>query len=144
MATTWDVLEKDGEGLNLTWEVRRAILCHTGPDRAETLEGRIIRLADKIAYINHDIDDAMRGQIIFPTDIPIHISQVLGFTHSERINTLTTDVIAQSMGKNEIVQSPACGVPRGRRPRPRTCSGGCLSTMSGSRMSCRRSTRTSG
>ena len=103
-----DVLEKDGEGLNLTWEVRRAILCHTGPDRAETLEGRIIRLADKIAYINHDIDDAMRGQIIFPTDIPIAISQVLGFTHSERINTLTTDVIAQSAGKDDIVQSPAC------------------------------------
>ena len=103
-----DVLEKEGEGLNLTWEVRRAILCHTGADRAETLEGRIVRLADKIAYINHDIDDAMRGQIIFPTDIPIAISQVLGFTHSERINTLTTDVIVQSGGKDDIVQSPAC------------------------------------
>ena len=103
-----DALEKDGEGLNLTYEVRRGILCHTGPDRAETLEGQIVRLADKIAYINHDIDDAMRGQIIFPTDIPIAISQVLGFTHSERINTLTVDVIAQSAGRNEIVQSPAC------------------------------------
>ena len=103
-----DVLEKDGEGLNLSYEVRRGILCHTGPDTAETLEGRIVRLADKIAYINHDIDDAMRGQIIFPTDIPIAISQVLGFTHSERINTLTTDVIVQSAGKDDIVQSPAC------------------------------------
>lgn len=103
-----DRLEKDGEGLNLTYEVRRGILCHTGPDRAETLEGRILRLADKIAYINHDIDDAMRGQIIFPTDIPIGISQTLGFTHSERINTLTVDVIEQSAGKEDIFQSSAC------------------------------------
>ncbi|MEG2119076.1 MAG: deoxyguanosinetriphosphate triphosphohydrolase [Pseudoflavonifractor sp.] len=103
-----DRLEKDGEGLNLTYEVRRGILCHTGSDRAETLEGQIIRLADKIAYINHDIDDAMRGQIIFPTDIPVDISQRLGFTHSERINTLTVDVIASSAGKNQIAQSPQC------------------------------------
>ncbi len=103
-----DVLEKEGEGLNLTYEVRRGILCHTGKETAETLEGRIIRLADQIAYINHDIDDAMRGQIIFPTDIPIHISQTLGFTHSERINTLTVDVIEESRGKGEILQSPRC------------------------------------
>ncbi|MEG0765144.1 MAG: deoxyguanosinetriphosphate triphosphohydrolase [Pseudoflavonifractor sp.] len=103
-----DRLEKDGEGLNLTYEVRRGILCHTGPDRAETLEGQIIRLADKIAYINHDIDDAMRGHIIYPTDIPIDISQKLGFTHSDRINTLTVDVIKASTGKNEILQSPDC------------------------------------
>ena len=103
-----DLLEKDGEGLNLTYEVRRGILCHTGPDRAETLEGQIVRLADKIAYINHDIDDAMRGRIIFPTDIPIHISQELGFTNSERINTLTVDVITASAGKDEVVQSDAC------------------------------------
>ena len=103
-----DRLEKDGEGLNLTYEVRRGILCHTGPDRAETLEGRLLRLADKIAYINHDIDDAMRGKIIYPMDLPLSVSQVLGFTHSERINTLTVDVITASAGKNEIVQSPAC------------------------------------
>ena len=103
-----DRLEKDGEGLNLTYEVRRGILCHTGPDRAETLEGRLLRLADKIAYINHDIDDAIRGRIIYPMDIPLSVSQVLGFTHSERINTLTVDVITASAGKNEILQSPAC------------------------------------
>ena len=103
-----DRLEKDGDGLNLTYEVRRGILCHTGPDQAETLEGRILRLADKIAYINHDIDDAMRGQIIFPTDIPVHISQVLGYDHSQRIDTLTVDIIENSAGKNEIAQSPAC------------------------------------
>ena len=77
-----DRLEKEGEGLNLTYEVRRGILCHTGPDRAETLEGQLLRLADKIAYINHDIDDAIRGRIIYPMDIPLTISQVLGFTHS--------------------------------------------------------------
>lgn len=104
-----DRLEKDGEGLNLTYEVRRGILCHTGPERAETLEGRLVRLADKIAYINHDIDDAMRGHIIYPTDIPIQISQVLGFTHSDRINTLVVDAIRASMGKDDIRQSPECG-----------------------------------
>ena len=104
-----DRLEQDGEGLNLTWEVRRGILCHTGPDQAETLEGQIIRLADKIAYINHDIDDAIRGGIIFPMDIPLNTSQVLGFNHSERINTLVMDVIRASMGKGEVCQSPACG-----------------------------------
>ena len=103
-----DRLEKDGEGLNLSYEVRRGILCHTGPDRAETLEGRLLRLADKIAYINHDIDDAIRGKIIYPMDIPLAVSQVLGFTHSERINTLTVDIITQSAGKNDILQSPAC------------------------------------
>ena len=103
-----DRLEKEGEGLNLTYEVRRGILCHTGPDQAETLEGRLLRLADKIAYINHDIDDAMRGKIIYPMDIPLSVSQVLGFTSTDRINTLTVDIITQSAGKNEIVQSPAC------------------------------------
>ncbi len=99
-------LEKEGEGLNLTWEVRRGILCHTGPEQAETLEGRIIRLADKIAYINHDIDDAIRGKIIYPMDIPLDCSQLLGFTHSERINSLTVDIIRTSQGKGVIAQSP--------------------------------------
>ena len=102
-----DVLEKDGEGLNLSYEVRRGILCHTGPDTAETLEGRIVRLADKIAYINHDIDDAIRGGIIYPMDIPVSISQVLGFTHSERINALVTDIIQSSHGTGDVVQSPS-------------------------------------
>ena len=103
-----DRLEKDGEGLNLTWEVRRGILCHTGPGRAETLEGRLLRLADKIAYINHDIDDAIRGKIIYPMDIPLAVSQVLGFTHDQRINTLTVDIIEQSAGKDDIFQSEPC------------------------------------
>ncbi len=104
-----DRLEKDGEGLNLSYEVRRGILCHTGPDRAETWEGQLLRLADKIAYINHDIDDAIRGHIIYPMDIPIEISQTLGFTHTERINTLTTDIIAASRAAGRITQSEACG-----------------------------------
>ena len=103
-----DRLEQDGDGLNLTYEVRRGILCHTGPDTAETLEGRLLRLADKIAYINHDIDDAMRGGIIYPMDIPLEISNVLGFTHSERIDTLTVDIIESSAGTGEIRQSTAC------------------------------------
>lgn len=103
-----DRLEQDGDGLNLTYEVRRGILCHTGPDTAETLEGRLLRLADKIAYINHDIDDAMRGGIIYPMDIPLEISNVLGFTHSERIDTLTVDIIQSSAGTGEIRQSTAC------------------------------------
>ncbi len=104
-----DRLEKDGEGLNLTYEVRRGILCHTGPDRAETWEGRILRLADQIAYINHDIDDAIRGHIIYPMDIPLVCAQVLGFTHTERINTLTVDVIRTSRAAGKVVQSHSCG-----------------------------------
>ena len=104
-----DRLEHSGDGLNLCDEVRQGILCHTGPKKADTLEGQVVRLADKIAYINHDIDDAMRGGIIYPMDIPLDVSQVLGFDHSSRINTLTGDVIRSSQGKPEICQSKACG-----------------------------------
>ena len=103
-----DRLENDGDGLNLTYEVRRGILCHTGPDMAETLEGHLLRLADKIAYINADIDDAMRGGIIYPMDIPLEISNVLGFTYSERIDTLTTDIIRESAGIGVLRQSEPC------------------------------------
>ena len=101
-------LENGGAGLNLTWEVRNAILCHTGDDAADTLEGRIIRLADQIAYINHDIDDAIRGGIIFPMDIPLSASQLLGFTHGERIDALVTDIIRESEGRNAVRQSEEC------------------------------------
>lgn len=101
-----DLLEKDGDGLNLTYEVRRGILCHTGKDRAETLEGQILRYADRIAYINADIDDAIRGEIIYPMDIPLYLKQLLGFTYSQRINTLTCDVIAASEGQDQICQTP--------------------------------------
>ena len=99
-------LEKAGAGLNLTWEVRNGIGCHTKGTPAATLEGQLVRLADHIAYINHDIDDAMRGGVIFPTDIPAHISQTLGYTHGERIETLTLDIIRASGEGNAIRQSP--------------------------------------
>ncbi len=102
-----DKLENGGQGLNLTYEVRRGILCHTGEDRAETLEGQVIRLADRIAYINHDIDDAMRAGILYPIDLPLSISQELGFYHGERINTLVADIIETSAGQPQVVQSPA-------------------------------------
>jgi dGTPase len=104
-----DLLEKNGDGLNLTYEVRRGILCHTGSDRAETLEGQILKLADQIAYINHDIDDAMRGGIIYPTDIPLYLQQALGYTHAQRINTLTLDVVEASQDAPTICQSEAVG-----------------------------------
>ena len=100
-------LENGGEGLNLTYEVRRGILCHTGGEKAETLEGQIIRFADQIAYINHDIDDAMRGGIIYPMDIPLSISQELGFNHGDRINTLVEDIIRTSADQPFVAQSPA-------------------------------------
>jgi len=98
-------LEKEGAGLNLTYEVRRGILCHSGKEIAETLEGQVVRYADKIAYLCADIDDALRGGIIFPMDIPLAVSKDLGFTHSERIDSLTRDIIENSMGENAIRQS---------------------------------------
>ncbi|MCD7735094.1 MAG: deoxyguanosinetriphosphate triphosphohydrolase [Clostridiales bacterium] len=104
-----DKLEKEGDGLNLTYEVRRGILCHTGSDKAETLEGQILWFADRIAYINHDIDDAMRGGIIYPLDIPIHLREILGFNKSQRIDTLVKDVIDSSQEGDTIRQSPEIG-----------------------------------
>ena len=104
-----DRLEKDGEGLNLTWEVRNGILCHTKGQQAATLEGQVVRLADQIAYINHDIEDALRGGVIYPMDIPLAISSTLGFTHGERITALVTDVIDASRDQDHICQSPQVG-----------------------------------
>ena len=91
-----DLLEKDGDGLNLTYETRMGILGHTGSFIPETLEGQIVRYSDRIAYINHDIDDAMRAGILSNADIPRSISTVLGQTHRERINTLVENMIAAS------------------------------------------------
>ena len=88
-----DVLERDGQGLNLTYEVRNGIVCHTGEKDAGTPEGMIIKLADRIAYINHDIDDAVRGGILSATDIPFGLRAVLGDTHSARIDTMVKSVI---------------------------------------------------
>ncbi len=89
-------LEKAGKGLNLTYEVLDGILCHTRGRSAETLEGRIVRICDRIAYINHDIEDAVRGNIISINDIPEDIRKKLGNTKSQRINTLVTSIIENS------------------------------------------------
>ncbi len=88
-----DKLENDGNGLNLTYEVRDAILHHSGENRASTCEGRLLKLADRIAYINHDIDDACRAGLLTPEDIPKDIADVIGRTHSDRITSLVTAVI---------------------------------------------------
>ncbi len=94
-----DCLENDGKGLNLTWEVRDGILNHTGKSKASTLEGSIVKYADRIAYINHDIDDACRGGILSVRDIPKRLRDTLGETHSERIDTMVNSIIRASTGK---------------------------------------------
>ena len=101
-----DVLEKDGRGLNLSYEVRNGILCHTGDPWPETLEGQIVRRSDQIAYVNHDIDDAIRAGILSNADIPEAITDVLGYNHSTRINTLVTDIIRVSRETGAICLSP--------------------------------------
>lgn len=102
-------LEDGGKGLNLTYEVRDAILNHAGDNLAETLEGRIIKFADRIAYINHDIDDGIRAGILTEDDIPKALTDVLGKTHGTRINTMVTSVVDASMGKNDILMTPEIG-----------------------------------
>ena len=102
-----DVLEKDGQGLNLTHEVRLGILGHTGDYWPETLEGQIVRRSDQIAYVNHDIDDAVRAGVLSNEDIPKAISDVLGHDHSTRINTLVTDAIVVSREAGSVCLSPA-------------------------------------
>lgn len=101
-----DKLEKNGNGLNLTNEVRDGILRHTNDPLAKTLEGQIVRLADRVAYINHDTDDAVRAGIIAEDDIPGEISAALGTSFGERIDTITRDVITCSYGKSEITMTP--------------------------------------
>lgn len=103
-----DVLE-GSRGLNLTFEVRDGIISHTGPRWAATLEGEIVRWADRIAYINHDIDDALRAGIITPGDLPPELLQALGHSHSQRINTMVSDVIKTSRDGNQIQMSSEVG-----------------------------------
>lgn len=91
-----DCLENEGHGLNLTWEVRDGVRCHTKGEQAATLEGRIVRVADHVAYINHDIDDALRAKVFSESDIPVHIRAVLGETRAERFDTLIRSVIENS------------------------------------------------
>lgn len=101
-----DFLEKDGQGLNLTHEVRMGILGHTGLSISETLEGQIVRVSDRIAYINHDLDDARRAGLLLEDAVPRHISYVLGDTHKERINTLVTDMISYTQQTGNLGMHP--------------------------------------
>lgn len=102
-----EYLERNESGrcMNLTAEVRDGIVNHTGPVKPFTLEGQIVRFSDRIAYINHDIDDAIRGGIIRKEDIPAEYLDVLGQRHSQRISFLVTDLIENSDGKDEIIMS---------------------------------------
>jgi len=97
---------ENGRGLNLTAEVRDGILNHTGPDTPITLEGQIVKIADRVAYINHDIDDAIRGGIIKVSDLPAECLAVLGREHRTRINSMVTDLIENSLNKPLIAMSP--------------------------------------
>ena len=102
-------LENNGKGLNLTWEVRDGIVNHTGSHLASTLEGVIVKYADRIAYINHDIDDACRAGILKPTDIPEDLRKILGETHGQRINNMVNSVIKASTDRPEIKMEPEIG-----------------------------------
>ncbi len=104
-----DFLENDGKGLNLTYEVRDGIVNHTGDNMASTLEGVIVKYADRIAYINHDIDDACRAGILSNDDIPKKISRVLGDNHSDRINTLVSSLILASTDSDKISMTDDVG-----------------------------------
>ncbi len=99
-------LEYDRRGLNLTWEVRDGILNHTGPVAPATQEGRIVKTADRIAYVNHDVDDAIRARIISGDDLPRRVRDTLGVYYSKRIDTLVKDIIAESERAGDIALSP--------------------------------------
>jgi dGTPase len=101
-----EFLEKDGKGLNLTWEVKDGILNHRTSGNPSTLEGGIVRLSDKIAYINHDIDDAIRAKMFVEEDLPECYTGVLGHSVRERLNNLIHDIIGNSFGKQKIIMSP--------------------------------------
>ncbi len=101
-----DVLEREGKGMNLTYEVRDGIVSHTGDNIAHTGEGTIVKYADRIAYINHDIDDALRAGVIKNEDIPHELLNTLGKTNSERINNLITDLVYHSLEKGKVQMSP--------------------------------------
>ena len=100
-----EFLEKAGLGLNLTWEVRDGMKNHGTADKPSTLEGHVVRLADKIAYINHDIDDSIRAKIITEEQIPKEFTKVLGDSVRKRLDTLVTDVIMNSIEADKIIMS---------------------------------------
>lgn len=100
-----EVLERSCRGLNLTAEVRNGILNHPTRCMPSTLEGKIVRLSDKIAYIHHDIDDAIRGRILCEEDIPFELRKILGFSSVERLDTMIHDIIQHSEGQPDIIMS---------------------------------------
>jgi dGTPase len=104
-----EILERDGRGLNLTFEARDGILHHTGEGEPATLEGRIVRLVDRVAYVNHDIDDAVRAGILSAGDLPDAEIELLGARGSQRIDTLVHDIVETSATAGEIVQSDEVG-----------------------------------
>jgi dGTPase len=104
-----EVLERDGRGLNLTAEVRDGILNHTGPGTPSTLEGKVVRLVDRVAYINHDIDDALRAGLLRQEDLPEEEIALLGERGSRRIDTLVHDIVEASAEAGDIVQSDEVG-----------------------------------
>lgn len=99
-------LENGGKGLNLTAEVRDGIAHHSGAELPQTLEGMVIRYADRIAYINHDIDDALRAGILAPEELPAELCEVLGKTHGERINTMVESLVRTSADRPELAMEP--------------------------------------
>ena len=101
-----EVLENGGAGLNLTWEVRDGILCHSGKQFPATLEGQCVRRADRIAYLNHDLDDALRGGVLQPFELPADCLKVLGQSHGQRINTMILDIVENSQGQDVLTMSP--------------------------------------
>jgi dGTPase len=105
-----DVLERDGEGLNLTGPVRDGIVSHSGrAQEPSTLEGKIVRLMDRVAYINHDIDDAVRAGLLSPSDLPTKPIEILGDTGQQRIDTLVHDLVEHSDQSGDIVQGERVG-----------------------------------
>jgi dGTPase len=104
-----DVLERDGRGLNLTEEVRDGILNHTGPDEPSTLEGKIVRIVDRVAYINHDIDDAVRAGVLAQGELPREEIELLGATGARRIDRLVHDLVETSEDAGDIRQSEEVG-----------------------------------
>ena len=102
-------LERDGRGLNLTWEVRDGILKHTGNEEPETHEGKIVRIVDRVAYINHDIDDAIRAGVLSAAELPAEEIAILGATGSRRIDTLVHDLVETSNELADIAQSDEIG-----------------------------------
>jgi dGTPase len=100
-----DRLEKNGRGLNLSYETRDGILKHTGREMPETLEGRVVRLSDRAAYLNHDLDDALRAGILTPDDVPPEIVCAFGDSVTQRVNTIVRDIIEESARAGDIAMS---------------------------------------